>query len=107
MSILQFHSVLILSEIEWINMATKVQQDKTFHKELIQQLITLSSTGFGLVAALAWNDAIQTLVNQYIKTLFPDQYGIISKLLYALLITALAVLITYQLSRLAAKFNSK
>lgn len=89
-------------------MAKKLtEKERSFRKELLQQLITLSSTGFGLVAALAWNDAIQTFVNQYIRAFFPDQHGIISKLFYALLITAFAVLITYQLSRLASKFSSK
>jgi uncharacterized membrane protein len=83
------------------------QKERSFRKELLQQLITLSSTGFGLVAALAWNEAIQTVVNQYIKVIFPDEYGIISKLFYAILITCLAVLITFQLSRLASKFGSK
>lgn len=88
-------------------MATKAQKERSFHKELIQQLVTLSTSGFGLVAALAWNEAIQSFVNDYIQTYFPDQSGAISKFLYALIITAFAVLITYQLSRLASRFNSK
>lgn len=88
-------------------MATKLQKDKHFHQELIQQLVTLSTSGFGLVAALAWNEAIQSFVNDYIQRYFPDQSGFISKFLYAILITAFAVLITYQLSRLASRFNSK
>ena len=41
-------------------MATK------FQKELLKQMITLSTSGFGLVAALAWNDAIQAFVKEYI-----------------------------------------
>ena len=88
-------------------MATKSQKERAFYHELIQQLVTLSTSGFGLVAALAWNEAIQTFVKEYIQRFYPDQSGVVSKFLYALLITALAVLITYQLSRLASKFSQK
>lgn len=88
-------------------MATKAQKERSFRKELVEQLITLSTSGFGLVAALAWNEAIQTFVKDYIQRFYPDQSGVISKLIYAILITAFAVFITYELSRLASKFNSK
>lgn len=88
-------------------MATKVEKERSFHKELIQQLVTLSTSGFGLVAALAWNEAIQTFVKDYIQKFYPNQSGAISKLIYAVIITAFAVFITYQLSRLASKWGSK
>ena len=88
-------------------MAQPSEKEKSFHKELVQQLVTLSTSGFGLVAALAWNEAIQTFVKDYIQIYFPNQSGAISKLLYAVLITAFAVLITYQLSRLASKWGGK
>ena len=83
------------------------QEEKSFRQELFQQLITLSTSGFGLVAALAWNEAIQSFVHDFIQPYFSSEYGVLSKLLYALLITGFAVLITYQLSRLAARFSSK
>ena len=88
-------------------MATKKEEERSFHKELIQQLVTLSTSGFGLVAALAWNEGIQTFVKEYIQTIFPDQSGAISKLIYALIITAFAVFITYELSRLASRWGVK
>lgn len=81
--------------------------EKSFHKALIQQLITLSTSGFGLVAALAWNEAIQTFVKEYVQKFFSDQSSFISKFLYAIIITAFAVFITYQLSRLATRFGKK
>lgn len=88
-------------------MATKSQREKSFRRELIEQMVTLSTSGFGLVAALAWNEAIQAFVKDYIQRFYPDQSGFISKFLYALIITLFAVLVTYQLSKLASKFNSK
>lgn len=83
------------------------KKEKAFHRELIEQLVTLSTSGFGLVAALAWNEAVQAFVKTNIEPYFPDQSGVISKFIYALLITFFAVLITYQLSKLASRFNSK
>ena len=73
---------------------------KQLHKELIKQLITLSTSGFGLVAALAWNEAIQTFAKQYIDRYISADSGIISRFIYAIIITILAVLITYQLTKL-------
>ena len=88
-------------------MASKAEQNKSFHRELLHQLITLSTSGFGLVAALAWNEAIQIFVKDYIKRFFPAQSEVISKFLYAIIITVFAVFVTYQLSRLASKWGSK
>ncbi len=77
-------------------------KSKRLTKELLRQMITLSTSGFGLVAALAWNEAIQAFVKEYIDRYLPSGSGVISKLLYAVLITLLAVLVTYQLSRIVA-----
>lgn len=79
----------------------------SFRKELLSQLVTLSTSAFGLAAALAWNEAIQTFVREYIMRFFPTQASIISKFLYAVFITAFAVLVTYQLSRLASRWGAK
>ncbi len=81
----------------------ETQSDKKLHEELIKQLLTLSTSGFGLVAALAWNEAIQSFVKEYIDRYLKTGTGVISRFIYALIITVLAVLITYQLSKLAEK----
>lgn len=73
---------------------------KDFQKELLKQMITLSSAGFGVVAALAWNEAIQAFVDQYIVQYVSAGSGILSKFIYAVVITIVAVLVTYQLTRL-------
>lgn len=83
------------------------QKEKTFRRELFEQLVTLSTSGFGLVAALAWNEAVQQFVKDYIQPFYPAGAGVISKFIYALIITFFAVFVTYQLSRLASKFGSK
>ncbi|MFH1832926.1 MAG: DUF5654 family protein [Candidatus Levyibacteriota bacterium] len=80
--------------------------DKKLHIEVTRQMLTLATSGFGLVAALAWNNVIQAFVNDYIKKWIPGS-GLVSLLIYAILITALAVIITVQLSQLLEKLESK
>ncbi len=92
-------------------MPTKKQQaqnavkKRRLHTAIIHQMIALATSGFGLVAALAWNNVIQSLVNDYIKPYLPKGSGIISLFLYAVLITVLAVTITYQLSKLTDRLD--
>lgn len=83
-------------------MATKksIKKDPQLHTELIKQMITLSTSGFGLVAALAWNNVIQEFVKTYINKWLPQGGGFVSLLIYAVVITAIAVFVTYQLTKL-------
>lgn len=71
--------------------------------EFIKQLLSLTTSGFGLVAALAWNEVIKEVVEIYIKPIAGQYSGIISLVIYAIIVTALAVLITYNLSRISKK----
>jgi len=66
-------------------------------------MLTLATSGFGLVAALAWNELIKELVEGYIQPLVGGSSGIISRLIYAILVTFLAVGITYNLTRLVKR----
>ncbi|MBI2330383.1 hypothetical protein HYU94_03255 [Candidatus Daviesbacteria bacterium] len=84
----------------------KKKNGYAFHKELIGQLFTLSTSAFGLAAALAWNETIQQIVKDFIEPSLPGS-GILSRLIYALLVTLLAVIITFQLSRLASRWGIK
>ena len=72
-------------------------------KEILTQMLTLATSGFGLVAALAWNNLIQEFVETYIKPLVGGASGIISLLIYAVLVTTLAVVVTYNLSKIVKK----
>lgn len=87
------------------NSRKETVSDKKLHIELVKQMLTLATSGFGLVAALAWNSLIQEFVNSYVKKLLPSGSGILSLLIYALIITALAVFVTYQLSKLSEKLQ--
>jgi hypothetical protein len=62
-------------------------------------MITLASAALGLVAALAWNDAIK----ETIKILMNSDDSLSSKYIYAILATVLAVVVVVTLARVAAK----
>lgn len=74
-----------------------------FRKQFAKRTLALMTSGFGLVSALAWNELIKELVKEYVKPFFGESSGLISLTIYAVFITALAVLVTYQLSKLAGK----
>jgi len=74
---------------------------KKLRQELLKQMVTLSTAGFGLVAALAWNEAIQAFVKEYVDKYFSVGSGIISRFIYAIIITAFAVFVTYQLTKIS------
>lgn len=75
------------------------EEIKTLPSQVVKQMLTLATNGFGLVAALAWNSVIQEFVNSYLKTWIPGS-GLITLLIYALIVTILAVLVTLQLTKL-------
>lgn len=79
----------------------KTQAQKKLHLEILKQMITLATSGFGLVAALAWNNVIQEFVKVYINRFLPTGSSVVSLLLYAVIVTIIAVLVTYQLTKIA------
>ncbi|MBW2968996.1 hypothetical protein KY314_02675 [Candidatus Woesearchaeota archaeon] len=64
--------------------------------ELIDKFAILITTAFGLVAALAWNDAIKS----FIKQLGLDGFG---PWIYAVFVTILAVLVTFWIGKISQK----
>ena len=85
----------------------KTPDGKKLHVEVVRQMLTLATSGFGLVAALSWNNVIQEFVNDYIKKWLPQGSGLVSLLLYAIIITALAVFVTLQLSKLLKRLENR
>lgn len=84
-------------------MTRKMKSKTAIHKEVTKEILKLSTSAFGLVAALAWNELIKEIVSMYIKPLVGGASGIISLLVYAIIVTILAVLITISLSKLVNK----
>ncbi len=76
---------------------------KSLKLEILEKMSQLVTAGFGLVAALAWNDAIQSLF----KLIFPQQSEVWAKFIYAILITVIVVIITMRLSDLINKVKEQ
>lgn len=89
------------------NSRTKKEKDQKFHVELAKQMLTLATAAFGLVAALAWNQFIQEFVNTYIKKWFDSGGKLLSMGIYAIIVTILAVVVTWQLSKVVKKIEEK
>jgi uncharacterized protein DUF5654 len=66
-------------------------------KEVIEKLAALITAAFGLVAALAWNGAIKAI---FLKV-FGDSEGLGPMLIYAVLVTIIAVLATIWIAKAA------
>jgi hypothetical protein len=79
------------------------KQIEELRREFFKTTLNLSTSAFGLVAALAWNEVIKELITKYIQPFFGASSGILSLVTYALLVTFLAVFVTYNLSKLSEK----
>lgn len=73
---------------------------------IVKNMITLATSGFGVVVALAWNDAIKKVVTDVVNPYLGSNGSIISLFIYAIAVTLLAVFVTMQLSSLQRKFES-
>ena len=72
-------------------------------KMILQSMIALASAALGLVAALAWNNAIK----ETIKLLMADDESLSSKYIYAILATAIAVIVVLVLAKMAARVGGE
>jgi TRAP-type C4-dicarboxylate transport system permease small subunit len=70
---------------------------------IIQTMITLASAALGLVAALAWNEAIK----ETIVTLLGKDEGLLGLYIYAILATAIAVVVLLILARAASRIGGE
>ena len=68
------------------------------HREVLDKVAALITAAFGLVAALAWNDAIKAVF----KEVFGAEDAIGPMLIYAILVTIIAVILTILVARAAA-----
>ena len=68
---------------------------------VIKTIITLVTTAFGLIAGLAWNDAIQKLI----ESVMGAGDALTGLFIYAIVVTIIAVIVTILLARVAAKMG--
>lgn len=79
------------------------QEKISLKLEVVEKVSSLAAAGFGLVAALAWNDAIQSLF----AALFPAQDGVWAKFAYALFITIIVVIASVRMGALVQSLKAR
>ncbi len=67
--------------------------------EVIDKIAALVTAAFGLVAALAWNGAILAIF----KKIFGTAEGLLSMIIYAVVVTIIAVFATIWVGKAAEK----
>lgn len=72
-------------------------------KAMLQTMITLASASLGLVAALAWNEAIKTTL----KVVFNTGESLAGLYTYAILATILAIVVLVALARASARIGGE
>ncbi|HUV79858.1 MAG TPA: DUF5654 family protein [Candidatus Bathyarchaeia archaeon] len=65
--------------------------------EVVEKLAALITAAFGLIAALAWNDAIKAIF----AAVFGPAQTIVAMLVYAVLVTIIAVYTTIKIAKIA------
>ena len=79
--------------------AAAIENARTF----VQTMIALASASLGLVAALAWNEAIRTTIQQ----VFGTDDNLAGLYTYAILATVIAILVLVALARVAARLGGE
>ncbi len=69
--------------------------------EVLDKIIQLMTAAFGLVAALAWNAAIQELFT----SIFGEAGDLAAKFFYAVVVTVVVVFVTIRLGRLSERIK--
>ncbi len=75
----------------------------TLREEVLTQIAALLTAAFGLVAALAWNGAIQAIF----KEVFGTADSITAQLSYAVIVTIIAVVATILVARSVASAKNE
>ncbi|HWH08642.1 MAG TPA: DUF5654 family protein [Candidatus Thermoplasmatota archaeon] len=74
-------------------------------REVVDKMSALATAAFGLVAALAWNNAIQAIFAQFYR---PNDPNAVWPLLgYAFVVTIVAVLIILLIGRAAGRLKAQ
>ena len=71
------------------------EKSDEFKVQLLETFASLITAAFGLVAALAWNDAI--------KAVFGTEDDLVGMFVYAVVVTIIAVIMTLLISRSLSK----
>lgn len=71
--------------------------------EILEKMTALATAGLGLVAALAWNEAISKMF----EAIFGKQSNLIAMFGYAIIITVVVVIVTMKLGQATSKLKGE
>ena len=77
------------------------KESADLRKEVRERTINYLSAAFGIVAGLAWNEAVKSLIEAF----FPqgDANSVLAKFVYAIAVTLIIVFITVYLEKIMRK----
>ena len=74
----------------------KIKSMDDIKKEVRERTLSYIVAALGLVAGLAWNEAIKSLIEYF----FPASNGLLAKFIYTIILTLIVVFVTTYLVRL-------
>ena len=77
-------------------------QHPNMKMQIMETIAALMTAAFGLIAALAWNEAIRKLIDQY----FSAGDALMGLFVYAILVTVIAVVAGLIIARSLAKLKA-
>ncbi len=83
------------------------EEIEEFQQTFLNELTKLITSSFGLMAALSWRDVVREFIDNYIRRFLGNASGLVSEFIFALVITTLAVVITWRLAKLKDKLLHK
>ena len=83
---------------------TKTNKQKNeFKIQILETFAALITAAFGLIAALAWNEAIKGLINKF----FVSGDGLLATFVYAIVVTIIAVMFAILIANSIKKAKDK
>jgi len=89
----------MIKHLEKIKKIKPLEEIKKTEKEFREKTVTLILGGFGLVAALAWNEAIKSLFETFLK----ESNKLVGKFTYAIIVTAIVAVVSMRLKNISEK----
>lgn len=78
------------------------EKEPSVREQILDKMSALITAAFGLVAALAWNDAIKAIFNE----IFGTSETLIPMVIYATIVTIIAVILTIIVARAVSRAKS-
>lgn len=93
--------IILVLFSDFINYKYVMIMASEISKMVMETMLTLITTAFAFVAGLAWNEAIQKLIEEF----YTARGAVTGLLIYAVIVTIVAVVVTVLLARIAGKMG--